>query len=488
MPVIAIHSNPAATMTATVEEYSRMKNRKNIAFGTAILVLALAFGVGANQWIEPGRSWAAEFQQQIFVNEEAAATVAEIEPTQALLADLYDQIAPSVVNIQVTATRSGEATGSPFGPQEDLPVQGQGSGWIYDEQGHIVTNNHVVEGATEMTVYFSNGMWAEAELVATDPAADLAVIQVTPPDGVEWRPLPLAQANSLRVGFAVIAVGSPFGLQETMTAGVVSALGRSVPTASGLTTGSTYSLPDVIQTDTAINPGNSGGPLLNMLGEVVGVNFAINSTSGSNSGVGFAIPVSVVQKIIPALINDGAFEYSYLGISGATVNAQVAEENNLEENTLGIYVAEVVNNGPTAEAGVESGDVIVAINDVAVSHFEELISYLFSNTAPGDTVTLHLLRGGEAVSVEVTVAARPSQAVVTEGETPELEITISEAIRAATEAVQEAGVMEEIEGASASASIVDGRAVWIVTLTGQRQTATVTVDGTTGEVLDLNVG
>jgi serine protease Do len=471
-----------------------MKHRKNIAFGTAVLVLALAFGVGANQWVEPGTSWAADALQQSFINEEAAATVAEIAPTQAVLADLYDQVAPSVVNIQVTGVSSDAQSQMPFpfgpefGPEEDMPVQGQGSGWIYDNEGHIVTNNHVVDGATEITVYFSNGMWADAELVASDPAADLAVIKVTPPDGVEWTPLPLAAANSLRVGFSVIALGSPFGLEETMTTGVVSAIGRSLPTNNGLETGSTYSLPDVIQTDTAINPGNSGGPLLNVAGQVVGVNFAINSTSGSNSGVGFAIPVSVVEKIIPALINEGSFDYAYLGIAGTTVNAQVAEENNLEDNTLGVYVAEAVAGGPSAEGGIEAGDVIVGIDDVAISHFEELISYLFNNTTPGDTVTMHLVRDGEAVDVEVTVAARPVQEVPQDqASAPRMEVTISEAIRAATAAVEEAGLMDEVASANAKASEVDGQPVWIVTLTGENETATVTVDGMTGEVLELNV-
>jgi 2-alkenal reductase len=464
--------------------------RKNIAFGTAILVTALAFGVGANQWVEPGTSWAADALQQIVVNEEAAATVAQIEPSQTLLADLYDQIAPSVVNIQVTATRSGEESMMPFGPQEDMPVQGQGSGWIYDNEGHIVTNNHVVEGATEMTVYFSNGMWADAELVATDPSADLAVIKVTPPEGVNWQPLPLATANSLRVGFSVVAVGSPFGLQETMTSGVVSALGRSIPTDSGLDGGSSYSLPDVIQTDTAINPGNSGGPLLNLAGQVVGVNFAINSTSGSNSGVGFAIPVSVVEKIVPALIANGGYEYSYLGIAGTTINALVAEENDIDDNTLGVYVATVVENGPSANAGVEAGDVIVGVNDVAISQFEELISYLFTNTKPGDVVTLHVLRGGEETTVEVTVEARPSAAIAQQSEdaSAEMQVTISEAIRSATEAVSEADLMANVESANAKASAIDGQPVWVVTLTGEGQTATVTVDGITGEVLELNIG
>jgi 2-alkenal reductase len=471
-----------------------MKNHKNIAFGTAILVTALAFGAGASQWIQPGTSFAADRQQQAVINQEAAANVAQLQPSQTLLADLYDQVAPSVVNIQVTGTRSQaesmlpEIPGLPFElPEgEDVPVQGQGSGWIYDNEGHIVTNNHVVEGATELTVYFSNGMWADAEVVATDPAADLAVIKVTPPADMEWMPLTLAQPNSLRVGFSVVALGSPFGLQETMTAGVVSALGRSVPTGTG--TGSSYSLPDVIQTDTAINPGNSGGPLLNLAGEVVGVNFAINTTSGSNSGVGFAIPVSVVEKIVPALIAEGRYEYSYLGIAGTTINDVVAEENNIEDNTLGVYVAEVVADGPASNGGVETGDVITAINDVAISHFEELISYLFTNTKPGDVVTLHLQRDGETLSVDVTVQARPEAPVAEESQAgARMEVTIAEAIRAAKDAVNEAELMTDIESANAKASTLDGRPVWVVTLTSADQTATVTVDGTTGEVLELDV-
>jgi 2-alkenal reductase len=463
-----------------------MKNRKNIAFGTAILVLALAFGAGANQWIEPGQSWAAE-AQQFEVNEEAAAALAEIDPSQDLLADLYEQVAPSVVNIQVTATGEVQAQ-LPFGPGGEAPVRGQGSGFIYDNEGHIVTNNHVVENATSMTVYFSNGMWADAELVATDPSADLAVIKVTPPEGVAWTPLPLAPAYGLRVGYSVVAVGSPFGLVETMTAGVVSALGRSVPTDSGLN-GSSYSLPDVIQTDTAINPGNSGGPLLNLNGEVVGVNFAINSTSGSNSGVGFAIPVSVVEKIVPALIADGGYEYSYLGIAGTTINALIAEEFELPDNTLGVYVAEVVESGPSGAAGVEVGDVILAVDDQPVARFEDIVSYLFNATTPGQTITLHMLRDGEEVSVDVTLEARPGPTIAQEGTgTPEMQISISEAIRTATDAVRDADLMDDVESANAQADIIEGRAVWIVTLTGQNETATVIIDGTTGEVLELNVG
>jgi 2-alkenal reductase len=246
-------------------------------------------------------------------------------------------------------------------------------------------------------------------------------------------------------------------------------------------------LPDVIQTDTAINPGNSGGPLLNLLGEVVGVNFAINSTSGTSSGVGFAIPVSVVERIVPALIAEGRYEYAYLGISGTTVNAQVAEQNDLAENTLGVYVADVVANGPAEAGGVQAGDVIVAINDAAITHFEELISYLFSNTVPGDSVTLSVLRDGESVAVDVTVQARPAGSVAQQQDAPELQVGIAQAIEAATDAVREAGLMDEIASADARASTVDDQAVWIVTLTGNGETASVVVDGVTGEVVALNV-
>jgi PDZ domain-containing secreted protein len=221
---------------------------------------------------------------------------------------------------------------------------------------------------------------------------------------------------------------------------------------------------------------------------VVGVNFAINTMSGSNSGVGFAIPVSVIEKIVPALIADGGYQYSYLGIAGTSVNAQVADEFNLDANTLGIYVAQVVANGPSDEAGVQEGDVITGVDDQPITDFDQLISYLFSATAPGQTITLHLLRDGEEITADVVVEARPSPTIAEEGEAAQMEVSLSEAIRIAIEAVREAGLMDDVEGASASASITDGRAVWVVTLTSGSETGTVIVDGTSGEVLELNVG
>jgi serine protease Do len=470
-----------------------MRNRKNIAFGSALLITALTLGAGASQWIEPNISWAADSYQS--TEDPNAAALAEMVPSQALLADLYDQVEPSVVNIQVTATRVQAEPGVPglppelpFGlPDDQAPLQGQGSGFIYDNEGHIVTNNHVVEGATSVTVYFVNGMWAEGEVVATDPAADLAVIKVTPPEGVAWQPLSLAAADTLRVGYTVAAFGSPFGLAESMTVGVISAIDRSVPTGSGIS-GPNYSLPDVIQTDAAINPGNSGGPLVNLLGEVIGVNFAINSTSGSNSGIGFAIPVSVVRKVVPALIEQGGYRYSYLGVSGTTITANVAAEQNLEDNTLGVYVAEVVEGGPASEAGIQANDLIVAIDDQPISSFEELTSYLFQSTEPEQTVSLQVLRDGEPVTLDVTLQERPSLPVAQEdGVEAKVSITIAQAIEIAREAIGEAGLMGEIENANATIETVDGRAVWVVTLTSEGSTATVTVDGETGEVIALNM-
>ncbi|MCB0061391.1 MAG: trypsin-like peptidase domain-containing protein, partial [Caldilineaceae bacterium] len=240
-------------------------------------------------------------------------------PSQQLLGALYEQILPSIVDIEVTVPRSAASQGSqlPFGQQApDTPLQGEGSGWVYDDQGHIVTNNHVVADAEDIIVNFSDGSWTRGEVVATDPQADLAVVQIEPPAGITLRPLALANPDNVNVGNWVLAFGTPFGLDNTMTLGIISATGRGFPI--GTTGGPQYTLPDVLQTDAAINPGNSGGPLLNLLGEVVGVNFAINSATRSNSGVGFAIPVNIVNRAVPALIEDGSYNYPYIGISGGS--------------------------------------------------------------------------------------------------------------------------------------------------------------------------
>lgn len=424
--------------------------------------------------------------------------------TQEALAQLYEQIAPSVVNIQVTSrvNVSARGFGFPFPglPEDELPQQrGEGSGFIYDNEGHIVTNNHVVEGADEVVVLFNNGQWAEGEVVATDPQSDLAVVKVTPPNGFNWRPLPLAAPDTLKVGHTVIAMGNPFGLENTMTTGIVSALGRGMPV--GQLGDSRYTLPDVIQTDAAINPGNSGGPLLNLAGEVVGVNFAIESATRSNSGVGFTIPVSILSRVVPALIDEGKFDYPFLGLSGISIGPDVAAALDLNNETLGIYVSSVVPNGPSDQGGVigaengtstgnsnrlpTGGDIVTAIDGNRVTRFEELVSYLVTKATPGQTVTLTVVRDGQELDVEVTLGVRPGPTSAT---SPVIEGPVSarQAIRIAEEAVGDT-LNGEITERTSSPDVLGGQEVWVVELRTAEQQATVIVSQATGEVLELSI-
>lgn len=471
--------------------------------GGAALIATLATGYSVNQWssAEAAEATKAPISIQSSAITVAQRSLADLTPDQETLAGLYDMASPSVVNIQVVASPQAQLPnqnpfeGLPFpfdpnGPQQQQPAYGVGSGFVYDAEGHIVTNNHVIADADpeNIIVNFSNGHWTKAELVAADSQSDLAVLKVTPPAGTTLTPLVLAPANSLRVGYYVVAIGSPFGLEQTMTMGVVSALDRTTPVGSLSVNQPTYSLPDVIQTDTAINPGNSGGPLLNLKGEVVGVNFMIESSAGTNSGVGFAIPVSVVEKVVSALIEEGAYEYAYLGISGQTINAVLAEEHQIPDNTLGVFVGSVPEGGPASEAGVEVNDIITAVDGQSLRHFEDLLSYLFHNATPGQTVTLHLLRDGQGTELDVELAARP-RAVTTPADPQESdgEIGIGDALKTAKEAVIEGGLITNVDSTKATKETRDGRSVWVVTLSGDDKNATVTVDAQSGEVVALDV-
>ena len=384
----------------------------------------------------------------------------------------------------------------------DIPMRSEGSGWIYDTEGHIVTNNHVVEGADKVIVVFHNGLWDEAEVVATDPQSDLAVIKVDAPEGMDLQPLPLADPDNLRVGYSVIAIGVPFGLESTMTTGIVSALGRSFPVGDALT--GNYTLPAVIQTDAAINPGNSGGPLLNLNGEVVGVNFAIESPIRANSGVGFAIPVSIVQRIVPALLEKGEYDYPYLGIAGQSVTPQLAEMLELPNNVLGAYVDSVVPGGPADEAGVQGGDrpvsiegidmkaggdIIIAMDDEPVRSFEDLVSYLVRKTEPGQKATLTVLRDGETVELDVVLGERPTTQVELSEEGPAGGISAKAAIAIARDTVTQESLLDGpvTETVVTQDELDDGQPVWIVELSDASATATVVIDATTGDVLDASV-
>ncbi len=329
---------------------------------------------------------------------------------QQLLINLYDRVNPGVVNIDVVAGTGGE--GSPFG---------NGSGFLIDSEGHIVTNDHVVEGGDTFWVTFSDGSIRSAEVLGTDPYSDLAVLLVEdpPPSAV---PLEMGESDSLEVGQEVVAIGNPFGLEGTMTTGIISALGRSLP-SNVTTSGGTFSIPQVIQTDAAINPGNSGGPLLDLRGRVIGVNTAIRTVFGGNIGIGFAIPINIVKRIVPSLIEEGEFHYPYLGITAETefTLAQLAAELGLPTDR-GVLVAAVVPGGPAERAGVRGGDdeaevwgrrvrvggdIIVAIDDYPVEDFNGLVSYLILQTEVGQTVTLTVLRDGETVQIPVELGERP---------------------------------------------------------------------------------
>jgi 2-alkenal reductase len=350
----------------------------------------------------------------------------------------------------------------------------------------------VVEDAEEVVVVFHNGFWADADVVATDPQADLAVIQVTPPEGLEWRALPLADPQTLRVGHTVIAVGNPFGLNSTMTTGIVSALGRGHSVQLGE---SNYTLPEIIQTDAAINPGNSGGPLINLHGEVVGVNFAIQSGSRSNSGVGFSIPVSILRRVVPALIQEGGFHYPFLGIQGQSINPVNAKLLELPNNQVGVYVAAVTPGGPSEAAGIvgseDNGDIITAINGTPVNSFEELVGYLVTQTSPNDTVSLTVLRNGSLIDVDVVLSDRPGTPVQLtsnsdrEPQTPR-QITARDAIAIAVDAIEAENLLDgDIIQKVAAPNQVDGNEVWVVDLSTETQAAKVTVDRETGEVLEI---
>jgi len=304
---------------------------------------------------------------------------------EQLLMELYEQVSPSVVYIAVTTS--------------GLTGSGSGSGFVWDTEGHIVTNNHVVESARRIEVRFANGTTAEAELVGRDPDNDLAAIRVDVP-ARRLFPVDLGNSDALRVGQRAIAIGNPFGFEQTMTTGIVSGLGRSVRRQSG------FSLPQLVQTDAAINPGNSGGPLLDSHGQVIGVNTLIFSNSGSNAGVGFAVPVNTVKRVVPSLISTGRYADPWLGIQGGDA-ALAARELDLSVDQ-GVLVQTVVQGGPAAKAGLRSGDVIVAIDGVEVQDMDNLIVYLADHTSVGQRVTLTVLRGGAKRSVTVTLGERPA--------------------------------------------------------------------------------
>jgi serine protease Do len=358
-----------------------------------------------------------------------AATSNGLDALQSTLENIYTNISPSVVLIQTTSTTRttprfqvpGFQSPFPDVPQSQV-AQALGSGFVWDTAGHIVTNNHVVAGAQNISVTFSDGTIVSAKVVGTDPSSDLAVLQVNVP-AANLHPVTLADSTQLRVGQFAIAIGNPFGEENTMTTGIVSALGRSLPVQDGNGQANGFTIPDVIQTDAPINPGNSGGVLLDANGQVIGVTSAIESPSQSSAGIGFAIPSAIVKQVVPALISTGHYDHPYLGISGTSLTPDLAKAMNLPADQRGALVVDVTPNSPAQKANLRGstqtttiqgqpapigGDVIVAIDGQPIKSFDDLAAYLVRSTQVNQTITLSILRDGKPQSVQVTLAARPA--------------------------------------------------------------------------------
>jgi len=319
------------------------------------------------------------------------------------LTEIFERSEFGVVSISVT--KSSEFEGS----------NGVGSGFVFDKKGHIITNNHVVENAKKISVTFVDGLSYNAHLVGTDLYADIAVIKLDA-SLEKLYPLPIGDSSKLQVGEQISAIGNPFGLSGSMTSGIVSQLGRLLPIQ-----GTFFSIPDVIQTDTAINPGNSGGPLLNMNAEVVGINTAIYSSDGSFSGVGFSIPSNVVLKIVPTLITEGEFQHPWVGISSANISTDLAELLKLDD-AKGVLIMTVVKDSPADKAGLigssetatldeieytVGGDIILSADGKELRQIDDLLIHLQREKNVGDTINLEILRDGKTIDIVLTLEKRP---------------------------------------------------------------------------------
>jgi len=419
-----------------------MFSRKQLLLVITLLLIAIVFVTGcrlaslptlpiAKATATPGPVPTATVSSSTASLSLPANAEAVTQAEEQLMEAIYRQVGPAVVNIHVTSEVKvpafptiPEIPGFPSFPFPQQPrefkQQALGSGFVYDLQGHIVTNFHVVKNATDIAVTFSDDVTAPAKIVGTDPDSDLAVIQVDV-DASELHPVELGDSESLAVGQLVFAIGNPFGLQGTMTRGIISALGRSLPAQSSTADGGHYTIPDVIQTDAAINPGNSGGPLLDAHGRVIGVNTAIQSPVRGSSGIGFAVPSAIVRQVVPELIAHGKYKHPWLGIGGVNVTAELAKQLGLPANQRGVLVGQVVPDSPADKAGLQAtkiktingerrpkgGDIIVAIDDQPVHDFDDLTHYLVRKTRVGQTVRITVLRNGEKKVLSVKLGERP---------------------------------------------------------------------------------
>jgi len=356
------------------------------------------------------------YQYQIFAQSPGQAQVSP--SSESTLPNLFASASKSVVQITITDPQTGSQ-------------QGIGSGFVYDSVGHIVTNNHVVAfnlGNNKYLVTFLNGNAYEATLVGNDPFSDLAVLRILNPKATDVHPLTLSNSLPL-VGDTAVAIGNPFGLSGSLTVGVISAVGRLLPTSGGQdspfmsSAASSFDIPDVIQTDAAINPGNSGGPLLNMKNEVIGINSAIYSNTGSNAGIGFAIPSSTIKKVVQSIITTGKYQHPYLGVTGVDITPELAKIFGLID-AKGFLVTDIRPGSPASRAGFHAGDVsydrqgqitnsygdiIIKIDGNDVRKIDDILTYLEREKKVNDTVTLSVIRDNKLIDISVVLGSRPAQ-------------------------------------------------------------------------------
>ena len=341
----------------------------------------------------------------IVSNGHGPSTVGETTPLYSKslsLIEIFEKSEPGVVRVNVQRGEVSERGGV-------------GSGFVFDKQGHIITNEHVIDDAQKVVITFLDGRSYNAEIIGTDEFTDLAVIKVNA-DLALLNPLTIGDSSNLKVGEQIAAIGNPFGLSGSMTSGIVSQLGRLLPSGSG------YSIPDVIQTDAAINPGNSGGPLLNMRGEIVGINTAIQSATGEFTGVGFAIPSQTVAKIVPKLIEDGEYKHPWIGISGRDIDPDLAKVLELPD-AVGFLVVTVIENSPASDAGLigsdktidvdginypMGGDIILSVDGIEVRKIDDILVHLQRAKSVGDEMILEVLRDGRTTNISIILQERPN--------------------------------------------------------------------------------
>ena len=367
-----------------------------------IVGAGIVFAIFAVLFVSPPEPIAPEMIKE---NEQVPSAIGEasIFSKNLSLIEIFEKSEPGVVRVNVQRNENPEASG------------GVGSGFVFDKKGHIITNAHVVDDAKKVVVTFLDGRSYNAEVIGKDDFTDIATIKVNA-DLTLLHPLSLGDSSNLKVGEPIAAIGNPFGLSGSMTSGIVSQLGRLLPSGSG------YSIPDVIQTDAAINPGNSGGPLLNMRGEIVGINTAIQSTTGEFTGVGFAIPSQTVAKIVPTLIDEGEYKHPWIGISGRDIDPDLAKVLERDE-AVGFLVVTVVEDSPASKAGLigsektvevegvnfpVGGDIILSVDGMEVRKIDDILIHLQRAKSVGDEMVLEILRDGRTTNVTITLQERPN--------------------------------------------------------------------------------